>query len=219
MKRINEAKINFSCILVLSPHTDDGHLGAGGTISRFIEEGKEVFYIVFSASEKSVPEAYPKNILERECKNANEILRVPSKNLVMMHYEVRKFPLHRQEILEDICKLNKEIAPDLVLTPSSVDLHQDHRVINMETLRAFKKTASIWGYEHPWNNLSFTTDVFVALQKRHIQRKINALKQYKSQMFRDYMSKQYTRSLAFTRGMQIGFPLAETFELMRLIIA
>lgn len=216
---MNETKIDFSRILVLSPHTDDGHLGAGGIISRFIEEGKEVFYVVFSASEKSVPRAYPKNILEKECKKANEILRVPGKNLIMMHYEVRKFPLHRQEILEDVLKVNKEISPDLVLTPSPVDLHQDHRVINMETLRAFKKTSSIWGYEHPWNNLSFTTDVFVVLQERHIQRKINALKQYNSQTSRDYMNEQYIRSLAFTRGMQIGFPLAETFELMRLIVS
>ena len=26
-------------IMVLSPHTDDGELGAGGTISKFLEQG------------------------------------------------------------------------------------------------------------------------------------------------------------------------------------
>ena len=30
---------NYNNILVLAPHTDDGELGVGGTISRLIEEG------------------------------------------------------------------------------------------------------------------------------------------------------------------------------------
>ncbi|MBT4611169.1 MAG: hypothetical protein HOC05_14085, partial [Gemmatimonadetes bacterium] len=30
-------------ILVLAPHTDDGELGCGGTISRLIEKGCEVY--------------------------------------------------------------------------------------------------------------------------------------------------------------------------------
>ena len=32
----------FSKILVLAPHTDDGELGVGGSIAKFIEEGKEI---------------------------------------------------------------------------------------------------------------------------------------------------------------------------------
>ena len=27
-------------VLVLAPHTDDGELGCGGTIARFVEEGR-----------------------------------------------------------------------------------------------------------------------------------------------------------------------------------
>jgi len=217
VKRINEVKINFSRVLVLSPHTDDGHLGAGGTISRFIEDGKEVFYLVFSASEKSVPDGYPKNILEKECEKANEILRIPSKNRIMLHYEVREFPLHRQEILEDMIKIKESIDPDLVLVPSSMDVHQDHQVIQIEGLRAFKTSSSIWGYEHPWNNLTFTTDVFVVLEKRHVHKKIEALRRYKSQDDKPYFKEEYLWGLVRTRGGQIGFSLAETFELLRLL--
>ena len=46
--------MNFDRVLTLSPHTDDGELGCGGTIARFIDEGKEVYYIVVSTCEKSV---------------------------------------------------------------------------------------------------------------------------------------------------------------------
>ena len=54
---------NCKNILVLAPHTDDGELGLGGTISRLIEDGKKVTYVAFSTAQQSVPEGFPKDIL------------------------------------------------------------------------------------------------------------------------------------------------------------
>ncbi len=42
-------------ILVLAPHTDDGEFGCGGTISKLVREGNDVFYVAFSSCEKSLP--------------------------------------------------------------------------------------------------------------------------------------------------------------------
>ncbi len=206
---------SYNTILVLSPHTDDGELGAGGTIARFVEEKKEVYYIAFSSCEVSVPSGFPRDILRTECKKSTEVLGIKSKNLTLLDYEVRTFPLHRQEILDDMIKINRDIKPDLVLLPSSNDMHQDHHTIYEEGLRAFKKTSSIWGYEHPWNNLTFTTDVFVKLSSEHIKKKISAISNYKSQDFRSYFDEKYIYSLAYTRGNNVDYPLAETFELIR----
>lgn len=204
--------------MVLSPHTDDGEFGAGGTIVRFIEEEKEVYYVAFSSCEVSVPIDFPKNILKSECKKATKVLGIKPENLIMLDYSVRSFPLHRQEILDDMIKLRNRIKPDLVLVPSSNDTHQDHQVINKETIRAFKKSSSIWGYEHPWNNLTFTTDIFFKLEEKHIENKIEALKAYESQDFRTYFDEKYIRALAYTRGTQVDFTYAETFELLRLLV-
>ena len=208
----------FSIVLIVSPHTDDGEIGAGGTIARFVEEGKEIYYVAFSSCEISVPKQFPEDILKIECKKATEILGIRNENLILMDYEVRTFPLHRQEILDDMIALNKQIKPDLVLVPSSNDTHQDHQTIYAEALRAFKKTSSIWGYEHPWNNLTFTTDIFVRLEEKHIKKKIEAMKQYKSQDFRTYFDERYINALAYTRGAQVDYPFAETFELLRLLV-
>lgn len=208
----------FERILVLSPHTDDGELGCGGSIARFIDEGLEVHYTAFSTCDKSVPTNHPKDILSTECKNAMKVLGVPEENIHLFDYEVRVFPLHRQEILEEMIRLNKEVMPDLVLTPSSHDIHQDHKIVYEESLRCFKKTSSIWGYEHPWNNLNFTTDIFLELKEKHIKQKIKVLEQYRSQDDRSYFKPEYIRSLAFTRGLQVDYSFAETFELIRLLI-
>lgn len=207
----------FKNVLVLAPHTDDGELGAGGSIAKFIEEGAKVTYVAFSTAEQSVPLGLPKDILKTEVKAATQSLGILSENLIILNYEVRKLNYVRQEILEDLIKIRKNSTYDLVLLPSLNDIHQDHAVIAQEGLRAFKNY-SILGYELIWNNLTFNTQCFVKLEQSHIQKKVNALKEYKSQGFRDYMSEEFIFSLARTRGVQIGTPYAEAFELIRLML-
>ncbi|MCK5055163.1 MAG: PIG-L family deacetylase [Candidatus Aminicenantes bacterium] len=204
-------------VLVLAPHTDDGEFGCGGSIAKFIEEGKEVYYVAFSTAEKSVPRGLPKNILEVEVKAATKRLGIPPANLIIYKYEVRKLNYIRQEILEELVKMKKEIAPDLVFIPSPNDLHQDHQTVAVESIRAFKQT-SIMGYELPWNNITFHTHGFIKLNKTHVDKKIFALKSYESQSHRDYAAEDFILSWAKTRGIQIGCQYAETFEVIRWII-
>ncbi len=202
--------------LVLAPHTDDGEFGCGGTIARLIDEGIEVFYAAFSACEHSVLTKYPKDILTTEVKNATAILGIKSENLILFKYDVRTFNFHRQEILNDILNIKNKVDPELVFIPSLNDIHQDHKTIANEALRAFK-FKSILSYELPWNNLTFTTSCFVHLSNDHINKKIEALKKYESQSHRIYANEQFIRSLAFTRGVQINTQYAEVFEVIRWI--
>ena len=53
-------------ILILSPHTDDAELGCGGSITKFIEEGHEILWVVFSTAEESLPKGLPKDTLKKE---------------------------------------------------------------------------------------------------------------------------------------------------------
>jgi len=119
-------------VLVLAPHTDDGEIGCGGTISKFISQGKKVFYIAFSICEKSVPEQFPSNILGEEVIKATSVLGISEENLYTLGFPVRKFKNHRQEILDKMIKYKKKIDPDLVFLPSKNDVHQDHSVISKE---------------------------------------------------------------------------------------
>jgi len=207
----------FKTVYVLAPHTDDGELGAGGTIAKLIEQGADVYYFAFSTAEDSLPAGMTSNTLEIEVKNATKKLGIKEENVIIYHYKVRKLNYVRQEILEDLIKHKKEIMPDLVIMPSLHDIHQDHSTIAHEGLRAFK-TTTILGYELIWNNLTFNTVSFVKLDKRHIEAKVNALQEYKSQKERDYMSKDFIFSLARTRGVQIGCEYAESFEVIRWVM-
>ena len=68
--------IEFNTILVLGPHTDDGEFGCGGTMAKFIEAGKNVYYATFSCAEESVPEGLPKDILLKEVKASSKVLGI-----------------------------------------------------------------------------------------------------------------------------------------------
>jgi hypothetical protein len=203
-------------VLVLAPHTDDGELGCGGSIARKIEEGAEVMYVAFSICTRSLPEGWDPMTLAHEVKAATKILGLKEENLVLFDYDVRRFKEFRQDILEELVKLKKRFEPDLVFVPTPSDIHQDHQVISEEGLRAFKNT-SIVGYELPWNNISFNTRSFIKLESRHLDKKIEALKEYKSQKHRTYLNEEFIKSLAITRGVQISTKYAEAFEVIRWI--
>lgn len=204
-------------ILVLAPHTDDGELGAGGTIVKAIAQGAEVYYAAFSTAEESVPEGLPKDILKTEVKAATKKLGIPAENLYIYNYPVRKLSYHRQEILEDLVKLRAELRPDIIFMPCKNDIHQDHSTVYNEGLRAFKNN-TILGYELIWNNLSFNTTSFVKLTKKDVLQKAASLEEYGSQKGRPYMSEEFILSLAKTRGIQISSDYAEAFEVIRLIL-
>ena len=209
--------LDYERILVLAPHTDDGEFGCGGTIAKFIEQGKRVYYAAFSVCEDSVPEGMPKNILETEVEQAMAVLGIQRDNLLIYRYPVRYHPQNRQSILQDLIELRDDISPELVFMPSPNDIHQDHHTMSQEGLRAFKQ-ASILGYELPWNNLAFGTTSFVYLEERHVNKKVEALEKYESQKHRTYVNEEFIRSLARTRGIQIGVRYAEAFEVIRWII-
>ncbi|TXC81535.1 PIG-L deacetylase family protein [Luteibaculum oceani] len=201
-------------ILVLAPHPDDGEFGLGATLHRFAQEGKNVFYAAFSPCIASVPDGFPKDILYKELGDATGKLRIPKENLITFDCAVRNFPAIRQDILESLVKLNRQLKPDLVFMPNSKDLHQDHQVIHNEGLRAFKKTR-ILGYELPWNDVAFDNRFYIKVTEENLTAKTEAIACYKSQGFRPYTSKSFFRSLAQMRGMQAGEDLAEAFEPIR----
>ncbi len=203
---------------VLAPHTDDGELGCGGTIARLLEEGVDVFYVAFSTCRKSLPPDMAPDTLEREVRAATLRLGIPPDRLILFDFEVRCFDRARQEILETLVRLKQEHQPDLVFLPCPQDMHQDHVVMATEGIRAFKQ-CTVLAYELPWNNITFSTQCFVALGERHISRKVEAIKCYESQQQRAYADPTFIRGLARTRGVESGHHYAEAFQVIRWNIA
>ena len=202
--------------IVLAPHPDDGEFSSGGTIKKLTAAGTRVIYVAFSPCEKSVPDGFEKDVLFQELTNAVAHLGIGQEDVITYNFPVRDFHQHRQEVLENMVALNKEIQPDLIFLPNSHDNHQDHEVIHAEGVRAFKHCC-ILGYELPWNNFSSFNNYFVKLEKGHLESKHAALKEYHSQQFRKYNTLEFFTGLATIRGVQANCEFAEAFEVIRWI--
>lgn len=203
-------------VLVLAPHTDDAEIGCGGTMARLLEEGKELFVAAFSTAEDSLPSGAPPTLLRDEFHAAMDCLGVPEERRFVYDYKVRHLGYHRQEVLEELVRLRAEVSPDTVFMPAHEDVHQDHQVVHIEGLRAFRN-ATILGYELPRNHITFSTLAFATLETRHVDKKWRALQCYASQfeLARSYFTREFVESLARVRGIQIGEDWAEAFQVYR----
>ena len=206
-------------ILLLSPHTDDIELGAGGLLLKLLRNPEiTIHWVVFSTAKQSVPDGMESDTLLLEFHQVCERLKLSKDSFEVLDIPVRNFGLHRQEILDHLISIRNRFNPDLVIGPSTFDLHQDHTVIANEMVRAFKNTSSIITYELPWNNSNFRSDLFIGLDEDEISQKIDILKCYTSQIVknRPYFDEDFVRSWAKYRGIQCSENFAECYSVIRI---
>ena len=197
-------------ILLLAPHADDIELGCGATVARFVEEGHNLLWIVFTDEQP----------LNSEHVKATEVVGFKDESRRALDFTLRHLCSRRQEVLERLVTLNSEFKPDLVVGPSLHDFHQDHQVVANEMVRAFKTSASIICYELPWNHISFDVQLLTKLTVQHIETKIRMLERFESELVvrGRYFSATLMRGMALLRGTQAGTEYAEAFEVLRWVL-
>ena len=194
-------------ILAIAPHTDDIELGCGATLHKY----RNSYEINVLAITSAQPLAKGNPV--EEFYNAMKIIGA---NTTFLDFQPRVLNENRQKLLDYFWNLQKKEKYDIVFCPSSYDHHQDHQIVYQETFRAFKHS-TILGYELPWNNRTFSTDVFISLEEKDIEAKIKKLDCYKTQLERAFMCKEYVTDIARTRGLQVGKKYVESFEAIRII--
>lgn len=191
----------MSKYLFIGAHTDDIELSCGGTIYKLVQE-HYIHCLSFSFCNK--PE------LGEEYDASLSLLGV---NFISLsNFPSRIFTKHRQDILNSLYSLT---GFDFIFTHSVDCIHQDHKVIARESLRAFKGKNLIT-YSQPWNT-NENPNYFVELSEQQLEKKIEALACYKSQAHRAYMSPDFIRAQARYNGIKCGKLYAEAFKIERLI--
>jgi LmbE family N-acetylglucosaminyl deacetylase len=208
-------RLAFNKVLALSPHPDDIEFGCGATIHRLARQGSQIKIVAFSLCEESLPKGLEGDTLEREAYEAASHLGVDKTEIRIFQFPVRNFQDYRQEILENLIRIREQDKAELVLAPSSYDIHQDHKVIYEEAVRAFRYTTML-GYESPWNNIAFATTGLVEVSREDLEAKKRAIACYRSQNNRHYKRCEFFNAQMVVRGIQNKTEFAEAFEAIRL---
>ncbi|MBA7608451.1 N-acetyl-alpha-D-glucosaminyl L-malate deacetylase 1 [subsurface metagenome] len=173
-------------VIVFAPHPDDAEIGAGGTIARWIREGKDVILVMCTNGDKgtSDPNIKPEElaqIREQETLAAVKVLGV--REVIFLRYPdqgLEDTPEFRKEFVRLIRKYRPETAATTDPYRRYIS-HRDHRITGRVVLDAVfpyardlhaypdlleeglqphkVKEVFLWGTEEP-NYRSDITDTF-----------------------------------------------------------
>jgi LmbE family N-acetylglucosaminyl deacetylase len=106
--------------------------------------------------------------------------------------------------------------PEIALTHSTNDTHQDHRQVGWLSISAFRNIPKVLAYETPRVSSAFSPNYFVDITDC-VQDKWDALKCHMSQKTKRYIAYESMVNLASFRGSQANLRAAEAYEVVKYV--
>jgi LmbE family N-acetylglucosaminyl deacetylase len=204
-------------ILFVCAHHDDLELGAGASVAKMSSEGHNVYSLVMTNSGYTGPD----NKIIRDEKLAHEeaiaAARVLDYTLLTSDGHTFDIPVSDENIVK-ILNAVKKYKIDTVFTHWHGDTHPPHVRINTMALHASRRVPRVLGFAPNWyvGQQSFAPNFFVPITEEQWNKKVEALKCYRSEFNRtgeqwiEYFDNQ-TRNY----GIQTGANRAEGFFLYK----
>ena len=175
-------------VLVFGAHPDDVELGCSGTIIKLVEHGKKVAIIDLTRGELGTRgTAESRN---KECENATKILGVAMRE--NMNFEDGFFKDDEKHKLALIKKIRK-YCPEIVIANATTDRHPDQGrgsqiVLDACFLSGLEKVDTnqkVWRPKAIYHYIQFNhlQPDFVINISRQMEKKIEAVKAYKTQFY------------------------------------
>lgn len=201
-------------ILAIGAHPDDIEFGCGATLLRLREEGAATYGLVLTGGERGHAVADKSQVRTEEACSAARVM-------ALCDIEVHNFPdttlhEHKAEIRKVIEEALARWRPDIIFTHNGHDVHTDHHTVFDATREAARGAYTLLCYENPNTPPGFKPGYFFDVGN-YLDDKIKALECHKTQMGKSYADSAVVRAMAGFRGTQARVPLAEGFEVMRVL--
>jgi LmbE family N-acetylglucosaminyl deacetylase len=195
-------------VLCLGAHSDDIEIGAGATLLSMQERGVrlDVHWCVLSGVGEREKEARA---------SASDFLAAAEiSQIEVMSFRDGFFPEQGDAIKSWFTALKERVRPDLILTHSKGDAHQDHQHVCRLTWNTFRDHC-ILEYEIPkWDGDMGQPNLYVPISASAVKRKIDLLiTHFGSQRSKHWFDSETFLALARLRGMECHAPelYAEAF--------
>jgi len=198
-------------VLFLGAHPDDIELGCGALLHHIVNQ-TDVLCVTLSDNQKN-PDL--KDVRDEHFKSMT-ILGVPLEKVLFGPFTTRVFPDARQEILEYFLNLRRDFRPDLIFVHSKQDVHQDHLTMTDEALRAFRGI-TLLGFDVVRSSYGFFPHFLVEVNEEDVNKKIEALSEYKTYRDKYYFNSELTRAIMLRHGALAEIPFAEGFDILRIV--
>jgi LmbE family N-acetylglucosaminyl deacetylase len=202
-------------VLCIGAHCDDIEIGCGATVLRLAElhPDADVHWVVLSSS--PVRSAEAKTSAERFLSG------VKRRDVEIKEFRNSFFPFDGARIKEYFEELKGRVTPDLVLTHTRNDLHQDHRLTCELTWNTFRDHF-ILEYEIPkYDGDLGAPNFFVPVTIEQCEAKVtNVLDCFASQRDKPWFTRDTFMALMRLRGVECNSPSghAEAFYCRKAIL-
>lgn len=193
-------------ILVVGCHPDDVELGCGGTIAKHLEMGHKVYALILTRGQQGKHTV----LSQEECRNSMKILGIDD---VFFGELVDGYVEDNHKVVSMIEQYIVKLGIDRVYTHYYNDRHQDHRNCSRAVSAAARKVPEIFLYEGPSTLTGFEAHYYIGLTDEQLQKKLDALSCYKSQIEKGIVNLHWIRSLAGVHGSVCNTKYAEAFAL------
>jgi len=202
-------------VLVIGCHSDDVEIGCGGTILSLARSRPdvEVTWVVLGAHGDREAEART---------SAEDFLTGVARAEVVVHGFRDAFMPYIGETVKDAFEDLKRVQPDVVLTHTRDDRHQDHRLACELTWNTFRDHL-ILEYEVPkWDGDLGRPNLYVPLEDDVVERKLDlVLRHFPTQAGKHWYDAETFRGLMRLRGLECASPsrYAEAFYAPKVVVA
>ena len=203
-------------VLAIGAHADDIEIGCGGLILTLIARARPVFvdWCVLSATTVRAAEARASAAAFLDGAAGTEI--------TVEGFTDGFFPYEGAALKRWFESLKSRPSPDLVLTHTRRDRHQDHREVANLTWNTFRDHL-ILEYEIPkYEGDLETPNLYVPLAENAVARKAELLLEcFASQRQKPWFDAESFRSLCRLRGIECASPTryAEAFHAPKMVLA
>ena len=197
-------------VLAIGCHADDIEIGCGGTLLALTrrQPALHVTWVVLTAAGGRAEEARA---------SAGGILAdATHTDIRVLEFRESFLPYVGRDVKEAFETL-KGVEPDLILTHTREDLHQDHRLACELTWNTFRNHL-ILEYEIPkYDGDLGAPNVFVPLEDELVDAKVELIgRHFPSQAGKHWFDEELLRALMRLRGMECASRYAEAFTCRKL---
>lgn len=136
---INSCFLPCKRIIVLAPHPDDEALGCAGTMMLLTKKGVSVRSVFISNGEKLTGEASESIAAKRKQEGIKAAELMNCEVPIFLGHPDSEIKRDPSQLLDRLMRIVNETMPDIILSPSSIDYHEDHIALSYIVFEMFKK--------------------------------------------------------------------------------
>jgi len=224
--------------MAIMAHADDGEFGAAGTLATWIQEGREVVYVVCTNGNKGSddPDMTAAKLAETRMMEQQEAARVLGvKEVVFLGYE-DGYLQPTLDLRRDISRAIRRYKPDIAMCPDPTTFYIAQRYVNHPDHRAVGEAALAAIFPAARDRLTFPELLLEGLNPHNVRhllmwgtldpdtwfditgtvdRKLAALRAHKSQVSGKGFE-AHVRERCALAGQTVGVTYAEAFRYVAL---